>query len=205
MKSAPIQKSQRFRLILDRLSQDSVISASEIVLLTGVDRVTVYRDFQDLIRLGKVEKIGGGKYRKKVSIREFFAVPFYSRSSVSYDPGFLSSYIPGTTSFFSEEQLSLLENAASKAPITTEYYRTNRRNIENALIDLSFSSSFLEGNMYDYLDTEVLIRYNRIAESKTRDETQMILNHKLVIEYVMEYRDQLSYDRMTFFEIHALL
>lgn len=200
-----MQKSERLRLILDRLSGGSVVSASEIVLFTGVDRVTAYRDFQELIRLGKAEKVGGGKYRKKTSVREFFAVPFYSRPPVVYDPLFLSSYVPGTTSFFSKEQSSLLENAASEAPITTEYYHTNRRNIENALIDLSFSSSFLEGNTYDYLDTEVLIRYNRIAESKTRDETQMVLNHKRAIEYVMEYRDELPYDRTTFFEIHTLL
>lgn len=200
-----MQKPERLRLILDRLSGGEIISASEIVLLTGVDRITAYRDFQELIRLGKAEKVGGGKYRKRTSVQEFFATPFYSRPPVFYDSNFLSAYVPGTTSFFSKEQLSILEKVASEAPITSECYRTNRRNIENALIDLSFSSSFLEGNTYDYLDTEVLIRYNRIAERKTRDETQMILNHKRAIEYVMEYRDDLPYDRRTFFEIHTLL
>jgi hypothetical protein len=55
------------------------------------------------------------------------------------------------------------------------------------------------------LDTEVLIKYNEIAKDKTLDETQMILNHKKAIEYLIYYKNELPFTKQTFFEIHTLL
>jgi Fic family protein len=49
-------------------------------------------------------------------------------------------------------------------PMATLDYLKNRRAIENLLIDLSYTSSKLEGNTYSYLDTEVLIKYHEAAE-----------------------------------------
>jgi len=73
------------------------------------------------------------------------------------------------------------------------------------LIDLSYASSYLEGNTYSYLDTEVLIKYNEINKEKARWETQMILNHKKAIEYMIYYKKDLDFTKKTFFEIHTLL
>jgi hypothetical protein len=73
------------------------------------------------------------------------------------------------------------------------------------LIDLSFASSYLEGNTYSYLDTEVLLKYNEVNKEKTSEETQMILNHKKAIEYMIYYKKELDFDKQTFFEIHSLL
>jgi Fic family protein len=73
------------------------------------------------------------------------------------------------------------------------------------LIDLSYSSSKLEGNTYSYLETEVLIKANEKALGKTKEETQMILNHKEVINYIIDNKSSLSLDKKTFFDIHTLL
>jgi Fic family protein len=59
------------------------------------------------------------------------------------------------------------------------------------LIDLSYASSKLEGNTYSYLDTEVLIKYGERAEGKTAFETQMILNHKEVIKYIIDEKNNI--------------
>jgi len=59
------------------------------------------------------------------------------------------------------------------------------------LIDLSYASSKLEGNTYSYLDTEVLIKYGESAEGKTVFETQMILNHKEVIKYIIDEKNHI--------------
>ncbi|GHV22160.1 hypothetical protein FACS189428_3780 [Clostridia bacterium] len=75
--------------------------------------------------------------------------------------------------------------------LSTYDYAQNIREIENLIIDLSYTSSKLEGNTYSYLDTEVLIKYNEAAEGKTQMETQMILNHKIAIKYVIENRQKI--------------
>ncbi|WP_412852451.1 hypothetical protein [Ectothiorhodospira shaposhnikovii] len=57
------------------------------------------------------------------------------------------------------------------------------------LIDLSWASSHLEGNTYTRLDTRELIEHGRIAQGKAAIETQMILNHKAAIEFLIENAD----------------
>ena len=79
------------------------------------------------------------------------------------------------------------------------------RMIETLLIDISFASSKLEGNTYSYLDTEVLIKYGEWAAWKTALETQMILNHKYVIKYIIEKKEDIRLNKKIFFEVHTLL
>ena len=57
--------------------------------------------------------------------------------------------------------------------------------LNRLLIDLSWASSQLEGNTYNRLDTQRLIEFGQAAEGKNALETQMILNHKQAIEYLV--------------------
>jgi hypothetical protein len=49
------------------------------------------------------------------------------------------------------------------------------------------------------------LKYNEINKEKTNEETQMILNHKKAIEYMIYYKKELGFTKQTFFEIHSLL
>ena len=80
-----------------------------------------------------------------------------------------------------------------------------RRILEQLLVDLSWASSRLEGNTYDILQTERLIRFGEAAEGKDRKEALMILNHKEAIEYVVDNLDDIGLSRPDIFGIHALL
>ncbi len=73
------------------------------------------------------------------------------------------------------------------------------------MIDLSWSSSRLEGNTYSRLDTEKLIALGQAAEGKDLQETQMILNHKAAIEMLVEEADQVGFNMFTFLNLHAIL
>jgi Fic family protein len=73
------------------------------------------------------------------------------------------------------------------------------------LIDLSWASSKLEGNTYTRLDTQRLIEHGEAANGKDARETQMILNHKRAIEYLVDGADEVGYDIHTFQNLHALL
>lgn len=113
--------------------------------------------------------------------------------------------MPNQTHFFSTKNLEKLQQAVSNLSLATDFYATNKRLIEKSLIDLSFASSYLEGNTYSQLDTEILIKYNEISKEKTAEETQMILNHKRAIEYMIHYKKELIFNKQSFFEIHELL
>lgn len=63
------------------------------------------------------------------------------------------------------------------------------------LIDLSWASSYLEGNTYSLLEAERLISFGQAAEGKDALETQMILNHKQAIEFLVESAEEIGFYR----------
>jgi len=80
-----------------------------------------------------------------------------------------------------------------------------RQILERLLIDLAFNSSRLEGNTYSLLDTAQLLRAGQQPEGKDIKETQMILNHKAAIEYLVEQAEQINFNLHTLRNLHALL
>ena len=63
----------------------------------------------------------------------------------------------------------------------------------------------MEGNTYDILETERLIRFGQEAEGKARKEAVMILNHKEAIQYIVEHIHDVNICRRDLLNIHALL
>lgn len=72
-------------------------------------------------------------------------------------------------------------------------------------MDLSWASSQLEGNTYSRLDTERLIEYGQAAEGKDALETQMILNHKDAIEFLVRHPDHANLTTDVIISLHAFL
>jgi len=77
--------------------------------------------------------------------------------------------------------------------------------LDRLLVDLSWASSRLEGNTYSLLDTRRLIEHGQAAEGKDAAETQMILNHKAAIEFLVDSAEELDFNRRTILNLHALL
>ena len=73
------------------------------------------------------------------------------------------------------------------------------------MIDLSWASSHLEGNTYSLLETECLIAFGQAAEGKNTFETQMILNHKQALEFLVASVGELTFDAYSILNLHALL
>ncbi len=200
-----MNKKERVEFIYNIFLRNDIVKPWDIKKLLNEDRVTIYRDIQTLIKTWKVQGIWKWKYTLKKDITSYFKTPFFERQKKQYNFDFLNSYIPNVSSFLNREQQNMLNSILDKIDINTDYYKLNRRLLETTLIDLSYASSYLEWNTYDYLDTEVLIKYNEIAKNKSLDDTQMILNHKKAIEYLLYYKRDLGYTKNTFFEIHTLL
>ena len=70
-----------------------------------------------------------------------------------------------------------------------------KKEFERLTIELSWKSAQIEGNTYDLLDTEQLLKYNILSEKNTEEEAIMLLNHKAAIEYSNAYKS--SYKKLS--------
>ncbi len=160
----------------------------------GTPRVTIHVDAvpQQLADLRR-------EYRQR-----YVSSPLDQRPPVGYRRAFLDDYRP-SAGYLSQDELDALSKAGQMAAVPAPAGTYARRILDRMLIDLSWNSSRLEGNTYSLLDTKRLIEFG--AEGRHRDagETQMILNHKRAIEFLVDSVDELDLDRRTILNLHALL
>ncbi|NDK09119.1 DeoR family transcriptional regulator, partial [Candidatus Gracilibacteria bacterium] len=197
--------------IFDFIKSKTKISYTDILQrFPNIAETTVTRNLNKLQKEGRIlkTKIGKNTFYEIIGkdfILEYFNKPFFEREKKEYSFDFLGDYIPNETSFLGEKYEILKREYLDKEILSSYDYKQNLRAIENLLIDLSFSSSKLEGNTYSYLDTEILIKYNNSAEGKTQVETQMILNHKNAIKYIIDNKKEIKLSTQDFQNIHILL
>ena len=138
-------------------------------------------------------------------VRRRLEKPVNTCSPLGYRYAFLESYDPGTSSYLSasdREELAEI-GALSTGELPAGTYA--RRILDRLLIDLSWNSSRLEGNTYSLLETERLLDAGLEATERDPFETQMILNHKAAIEFLVENAGEIDFDRRTILNLHALL
>lgn len=131
--------------------------------------------------------------------------PVSSRSPASYQRQWLEQYDPKQTKLWSPAQRAELE-ALGQTNMDAAPAGTYARQLhERLLIDLSWASSYLEGNTYSLLETQRLIEHGVAAEGKDAIETQMLLNHKRAIEFLIEDGTQWGMRRTVIQNLHAIL
>ncbi|MGY8525939.1 Fic family protein [Paracidovorax citrulli] len=123
-----------------------------------------------------------------LQLRAKLDVPTARRTPVGYQRSFVESYEPNGTFLLPQDVAeALYEEGRMQGQQLAGTYA--RRVLGSMLIDLSYSSSHLEGNRYSRLDTEMLFREGR-GEAACRDATDkdatMLLNHKQAIELLVE-------------------
>lgn len=131
--------------------------------------------------------------------------PVAQRKPVGYERSFLENYRPNIDSFLSGEEKQKLAEWGNTRNGEQPAGTYAREILNRLLIDLSWNSSRLEGNTYSLLDTELLIHNGKTPSNKSPMETQMILNHKEAIEFLVESSDEVGFNRYTFLNLHALL
>ncbi|MBX9831574.1 MAG: Fic family protein, partial [Burkholderiaceae bacterium] len=138
-------------------------------------------------------------------IRAAISQPRHLRKPVGYQLDFLSQYHPNDTAYLPRELREQL-HGLGRSPAEQTPAGTFAKDILNRLlIDLSWASSHLEGNTYSRLDTERLIAFGQAAEGKNALETQMILNHKQAIEYLVLNPENARVNTDTLIALHAFL
>jgi hypothetical protein len=138
-------------------------------------------------------------------IKAYVRQPLQQRKPIAYQIGFLEQYHPNQTAYLPASLLTQL-HSLGRSPAEQTAAGTFARDILNRLlIDLSWASSRLEGNTYSRLDTKRLIEFGQAAEGKDALETQMILNHKTAIEYLVRDTEHAGVNPETIIALHAFL
>jgi hypothetical protein len=138
-------------------------------------------------------------------VRRAVRRPQTERTPVSYRREFLDKYRPNESGYLTKSTLDHLTRIGSTSDAERPAGTYVRNVLDRLLVDLSWASSHLEGNTYSLLDTRRLIEEGQAAEGKDAAETQMILNHKAAIEFLVDSADELAFNRQTILNLHALL
>ncbi|HEV7333134.1 MAG TPA: Fic family protein [Flavisolibacter sp.] len=202
------------------------------ISFTGSNR-TLQRWLGDLIREGKVYTTGRNKAiryhlaqpvqsltdkaatlrtsglnlsEQSQALMKVIRQPLEARKPVGYNRGFLDRYAPNITSYLTLREKKKLAETGRTTTGDQPAGTYARQILNRLLIDLSWNSSRLEGNTYSLLDTQRLLLEGTATPEKSARETQMILNHKEAIEFLVQNADDsIGFNRYTIQSLHALL
>jgi Fic family protein len=138
-------------------------------------------------------------------LRDLVRRPVTLRTPVGYQREFLLNYRPNETWYLPAQTRTRLHKLGETSSAERPAGTYARDVLGRLLIDLSWASSKLEGNTYTRLDTQRLIEHGEAAAGKDARETQMILNHKRAIEFLVDGAEEVSFNFYTFQNLHALL
>lgn len=213
------QRQQKIISILlkNNTLSSSAVHAEMIKLDDKVSLVTAKRILSELARKGALKVLGSGRATTyamsawgrifaHVNAKEYCAIEPDKRYGLSHYNFDLLPAFPDD--IFSEEELKKLTSATAEYRQRTKDLPATlqKKELERLIIELSWKSSKIEGNTYTLLDTEKLILENNAATGKTKDETQMILNHKDAFNFVRENKKQFNIiTRKNLEELHSIL
>lgn len=207
--------SERDRVILSYVASHPECARSQIRRDAAPDASasTVWRSLRRLVDAGKLEMLGAGRgTRYRVAGREVvlahLRVPARLRDPVSYRPEFLERYVPNESQYLSDDDRAEMTKAGT--PVLDRIHAAMgvtyaRRVLEQLEIDMSWASSRMEGNTYDFLEADSLVRAGRTADGKSFQEAVMILNHRDATRYVVEDLAEIDIGWRSVRDIHALL
>ena len=182
-----------------------------------VSLVTVKRALSELNEEGVLEMSGLGRSTSyELSNRGLVLLDIDAKKYVEVEPDkrfgsnqynfkLLANF---PVDIFTNEELERLEKATEKYKKRTADISATlqKKELERLVIELSWKSSKIEGNTYTLLDTEKLLLENKEAPGHSKNETQMILNHKEAFNYIRSHASQFqTITRKNLEELHSII
>ncbi|NWA07799.1 Fic family protein [Pseudomonas gingeri] len=138
---------------------------------------------------------------QSLSLRKRLEQPLAMRHAVTYQRTFVDNYIPNQSSLLPTSlATTLMEEGRMRGQQPAGTYA--RKVLEPLLIDLSWSSSRLEGNRYSLLATEELFKSGVTGGDL---DAVMLLNHKAAIEFMVDAVPSYGLTTPVIQNLHALL
>ena len=214
------KKQERQQNIINFIQSKSEVSNSDILdfLDNAIERTTLQRDLNFLQNKGLIIKTGSGrgtvysiseinKISLPVSVKEYFDVPYFQRETrKGFNFEIFNTLIHDIFTVEEKEKLENLQKEFVKNFSKYDSQTIINKEFERIMIEFSWKSSAIEGNTYSLLGTEALIKDNVAGKGKTKEETQMILNHKDAFNEAIQNREQFVKLRSADIEhIHSVL
>ncbi len=143
--------------------------------------------------------------KQGIKIQKYVRKHIQVRNLVGYERAFLDSYKPNFTNYLSTKELEYLRKIGTPASGEQPSGTFAKQILNRLIIDLSWNSSRLEGNKYSLLDTKRLIAFSQMADGKTEQEAEMILNHKDAIGFLVDSAEEIEFNRYTILNLHGML
>ena len=181
-------------------------------------RETITRDLSFLSHQNFLQKSGAGAFvvyslsdaygiLEEINVKKYFEIPYLKREvRESFNFEILSIL---ENDIFTAKEKQKLENLQKEFIKNFSKYDSQtliNKELERIMIEFSWKSSAIEGNTYSLLGTEALIKNNVVGEGKTKEETQMILNHKDAFNESIQNKERfrkLNYSDIEY--IHSIL
>ena len=193
--------SKRQNKILEYIKENKANSNKDIKeqlknIFGEIDRATIVRDLDHLLKLKLIIKEGEGrnvKYKTLISNKllsyinydEYFQDSPDNREIIENFNFDIFDYLKDNI-FSKEEEKHLSKiNKENQAKIAKLDSKQLKKEFERLMIELSWKSSQIEGNTYSLIDTEILLKNNIEASGHSKEEAQMIINHKKALEYIL--------------------
>ena len=151
-----------------------VLLIKKLVRVTGKARATIYfsKVFNPLLREFNLERYFADDPDNRIGARKSFDFEIFKNLHDLLTPEEINS--------LRKVALSFREKTLKLSPDLL------KRELERFVIELSWKSSKIEGNTYTLLETESLIKEQKEAVGKSKDEAVMILNHKAAFEEILK-------------------
>lgn len=186
------KKQERQQKILAFIKNNRKASSSDILsfLKDEIERKTLQRDLKELLEEKLISQSGSGrgvayfideqnKIFEKIDSNKYFETPYLKREvRESFNFEILNILENNIFTIEEKEKLENLQREFIKNFSKYDSQTLINKEFERIMIEFSWKSSAIEGNTYSLLGTEALIKNNVIGKGKTKEETQMILNHK---------------------------
>ncbi len=199
---------------LDGFSRDEI--SQKLVLDRQITKITLIRDLNYLIKAGKLktEGIGRGiKYKSNerkilrvINSDKYFAENSATRKNIKSIFNF--KVFNELNKLFDDVEKKKIENnlinlSSVKSKLDPSLFK---REIERFTVEFAWKSSKIEGNTYTLLETESLIKNAKEAVGRSKYESEMILNHKKAIDFILDNSN--SFKKLTIekvIELHSIL
>lgn len=181
-----------------------------------ISKITVNRDLSGLLKSGLIIRKGKGRSTmydvsrhynliKPVNVSDYFKKEADRRLARDNFNFGIFSFLKDIFTGEEKEYLKKL-NGQYSANIKNVSKNIQKKEFERLMIELSWKSSQIEGNTYTLLETELLIKENKEAKGRKKEEATMILNHKKALEYIRSNKNNFKAISVAKIEdIHSLL
>ena len=183
--------------ILQLFTSKVSLSSSQVYKeLKKVSLITVKRRLAELVVLGLLIQSGAGRsVTYSLSKKGTLLNPIDVNSYLSIDINNRGGNTSYNFNIFEKPYVELFnENEMEQIALASTAYHDNAKYVDQSIhnkelsrfiIEFSWKTSQIEGNTYDLLSTERLLRYGERSKNNTEYETQMILNQKDALEFIL--------------------